>query len=299
MKRLFAIALLVAASTAGAAPASTVEILSTGQQFAEGTIFVGPTLYYVDYGRSAVYRLEDKQPRQVWRQAGSGANGLVQDGEDLLVAGYDNGTIVRISQTGDTLAVYDHDDAERPFVLPNDLASDGRGGIYFTASGDEGDTLGKVYYLAPGELPHEVAGGIHNANGLVVSPNGKTLYVAESSTDRLFRFDIGAGGTLSHKQEFLALDTVLADGVNPRHTPDGVRIDRQGRLFVSLYHGGGFAVFAPDGKLLARVDLPGQHHANLALTPDEKFVEGTIANDSEVDGYLGALYRVPNPVSGG
>ena len=100
----------------------------------------------MDYGRSAVYRLEDKQPRQVWRHAGSGANGLVQDGEDLLVAGYDNGTIVRISLTGDTLAVYDHDDAERPFVLPNDLASDGRGGIYFTTSGDEGDTLGKVYY---------------------------------------------------------------------------------------------------------------------------------------------------------
>jgi len=47
------------------------------------------------------------------------------------------------------------------------------------------------------------------------------------------------------------------------------------------------------------VDLPGQHHANLALTPDGKFVEGTIANDGEVDGYLGALYRVANPVSGG
>ncbi|KAG0739301.1 hypothetical protein G6F24_017380 [Rhizopus arrhizus] len=60
-----------------------------------------------------------------------------------------------------------------------------------------------------------------------VSPDGKTLYVAESSTDRLFRFDIGAGGTLSHKQEFLALDTVLADGPLSRRRFRRVRTGRQ------------------------------------------------------------------------
>jgi len=80
-----------------------------------------------------------------------------------------------------------------------------------------------------------------------------------------------------------------------------VRIDKHGRLFVGLYDGGGFAVIGSDGKLIRQISVPGPHHANLAISPDGKYVYGTTAyadpsGDNEPDKRRGELYRVPNPV---
>jgi gluconolactonase len=90
------------------------------------------------------------------------------------------------------------------------------------------------------------------------------------------------------------LPAVLAQGL-PTYTPDGVRVDRHGRIYVGLYDGGGFAVFDGSGKLLRQIDIPGTHHANLAISPDGKYVYGTTMNDVP-GGYRGGLYRVPNPL---
>jgi gluconolactonase len=283
----------------GAAPvqAATAEIVIKGLQFAEGTIFVGQTLYFVDYGRSDVYRLDGQQAQRVWHQDNCGANGLVQVPQGLVVACYDNGTVQRIRLDGQSLQTIDRDSAGNSFDRPNDLAADKKGNVYFTASGSDGAGLGKVYLLPPTGAAREVANGIHNANGVAMTLDGHGLYVGESSTDRVLLFDISQDGSLANRRVFIDLDTALADGRGGRHTPDGIRVDREGRLFVSLYNGGGFAVFGTEGKQIARVELPGQHHANLALTPNEDYVYGTIANDTLMDGYAGALYRIRNPVA--
>jgi gluconolactonase len=283
----------------GAAPvqAAQADIVIKGLQFAEGTVFVGQTLYFVDYGRSDVYRLDGQEAHRVWHLDNCGANGLVQVPQGLLVACYDNGTVQRISLDGRTLQAIDHDSAGNTFDRPNDLAADKKGNVYFTASGSDATQPGKVYFLPPGGNAREVATGIQNSNGVAVTPDGHGLYIGESSTDRVLLFDISQDGSLGNRRVFLDLDTALADGRGGRHTPDGIRTDRQGRLFVSLYNGGGFAVFDADGKLITRIDLPGQHHANLALTPKEDYVYGTIANDTLADGYAGALYRIRNPVA--
>jgi gluconolactonase len=295
-KILIAMAALWAALGAGpTAQAASAEIAATGLQFAEGTIFVGQTLYFVDYAQSDIYRLEGARAQRVWHQDNCGANGLAQVPDGLLVACYDSGTVLRVGLDGRTLGTLSRDSAGKPFDRPNDLAADAKGNVYFTASGSEGGELGKVYLLGPDGIAREVAHGIHNANGLVVTPDGKGLYLAESGTDKIFRFDIAADGSLSNQRPFLELDSVLADTPGKRHTPDGVRIDKQGRLFIGLYNGGGFAIFGSDGKLLKKVELPGQHHANLALTPDEAYVYGTIANDAP--GASGALYRIRNPLA--
>jgi sugar lactone lactonase YvrE len=66
--------------------------------------------------------------------------------------------------------------------------------------------------------------------------------------------------------EFVKLDDVLASAGPEAFTPDGVRVDRYGNVFVALYRGGGFAVFSSDGKLIRTVELPALHHSNLAAT---------------------------------
>jgi gluconolactonase len=299
MRRLFivsAVCLVLFAPIRGA-QAQQAETIATGLGFPEGTIFVGDTLFFVDYARSDVLRLAGGRVEKVWHQDGCGANGLIAVPEGLLVACYANGTVVAITRDGKLLRIFSRDDAGHTFNRPNDLAADGKGGVYFSASGAAGETPGKVFYLTPDRRVREVASDFHNSNGLVVSLDGRLLYVAESDADRVLVFSIAPDAGLKDRREFVTLANILGDGRPGRFTPDGVRMDKQGRLFVGLYNGGGFAVIGADGKLIKRVDIPGPHHANLAISPDGGFVFGTTAYDSADGSYRGALYRVANPVS--
>jgi gluconolactonase len=278
-----------------AAPAA--EVVATGLQFPEGTVFIKQDLYFVDYATSTVYRLDGHQATPVWQQKGCGANGLVAFRNGLLVACYDSGNIEGITLNGQSILTIDRDREGLGFDHPNDLARDNDGGVYFTASGGDGQP-GKIYYLAITEQrPREVASAIQNANGVALSPTGKVLYLGESSTDKILQFDVANDGSLNNRRDFLSLDAVLPGATGPRHTPDGIRTDSLGRLFVSLYNGGGFAVFDPSGHLLANVPVPGAHHSNLALSFDEKTVYGTTINDASAFGQAGALYRTANPVA--
>lgn len=298
MKRqaLAAIACLSILRGAFAAPATGVEIVAKNLRFPEGTIFVGNTLYFVDYANSNVLRLDGDKVTIVWHQDSCGANGLVRVPEGLLVACFNSGTVERVSLDGKSLGTISQDDAGNPFAAPNDLASDAKGGVYFTASGSGGTASGKVFYIDARHHVREVAAGIRYANGIVVSLDGKRLYVAESRTGRLLTFAIAAGGALTDPGEFANLGNILAGGGHRAYSPDGVRMDQHGNLFIGLYDGGGFAVLSPLGKLIAQVDLPASHHANLAIAPDGKSIYITAADDGPGGTWRGELYRVANPV---
>ncbi len=296
LRAISASVVLLAATSNMPALAADVDVVATGLRFPEGAIFVGPTLYFVDYARSDVLRLAHGRVERVWHQDGCGANGLAAVHGEILVACYDSGAVVGIANDGKTVETIDHDDTSGRFVHPNDFAVDSAGGVYFSGSGDA-NTPGKVYYRDPSGHVAVVASGISYANGLAVSNDGKLLYVAESQKDRLITFDIAAAGRLSSEAELVKLGDVLADGQHRAFTPDGVRIDKHGRLFVGLYEGGGFAVLTGRGQLIKKVDLPGAHHANLAIAPDGKFVFVTAADDAVGGPYRGALLRVDNPVA--
>jgi sugar lactone lactonase YvrE len=87
-------------------------------------------------------------------------------------------------------------------------------------------------------VPREVAGGIRFANGVALSPDGKLLYVAETPAGRILAFDIAADGALTGRRVFVQLSDVLATS-HPLYSPDGIRTDGRGNLFVALYNGGG------------------------------------------------------------
>ncbi len=280
---------------AGTSHAADFQVAATGLQFPEGPVFAGNVLYFVDYSASSVSRLVGGRVERVWHQDGCGANGLVPVPGGLLVACYENGTVVRISLDGKTEETVSTDDSGQAFVCPNDLASDARGGVYFSASGSE-STLGKVYYRNADGHVREVAAKIHYSNGLAVAPDGKTLYLAESEANRLLAFAISADGRLGPQREFVKLADILSVPEEHTFTPDGVRIDRDGNLFVGLFRGGGIAVISRDARLLKYVKLPGAHHANLALSPDRRTIFVTSADDRPDGSYRGELLAVPNPI---
>lgn len=286
--------MLALGATVGAS-AQGEEVVLRGLQFPEGTVFVGSTLYFVDYATSDVLRLSGTRADLVWHRDGCGPNGLVATPLGLLVACYDSGSLVQISLDGKTVEVIRNDKKGHPFAAPNDLATDTRGGVYFTASGDA-STPGKVFYRSADRVVSEVASGIDYSNGLVVSLDGKRLYVAESRAARLLVYSIASDGALADRREFVKLEDILDGSRGTALTPDGVRIDRHGNLFIGLYRGGGFVVISPSAKLIKKVELSSSHHANLAISPDGKTVFVTSTDDATGGGYRGELLKVANPI---
>lgn len=290
-----ALVMLLVVGHLSAGEPGKVETVATGLRFPEGTVFVGNTLYFVDYGSSDVLRLVDGAVQKVWHQDGCGANGLAQAGRSLLVACYDSGTIAEIALDGRLIDTIRSDVRGLPFLHPNDLAADQKGGVYFTASGSD-TAPGKVYYRGADRRVREVASNIHYANGLVVSLDGKRLYLAESAAGRLLSYAIAPDAGLNDPKEFVKLDDVLANAGPQAFTPDGVRMDRYGNVFVALYRGGGFAVFSSAGKLIRTVELPASHHSNLAISPDGKSVLVTAVDDTPIGERRGAILKVPNSI---
>lgn len=287
--------LMLWAAPAHVTTAAEAGIVAASLHFPEGAIFVGDTLYFVDYSTSDVLRIADGKVEQVWHQDGCGANGLAALHGELLVACYDSGTIFRLTSAGQVLETIRQDEVGGIFVSPNDLADDAAGGVYFTTSGNE-SVAGKVYYRDPRGRVKQVADGIDYANGLVVSNDQKRLYVVESRKHRLLKFAIGAGGALSGEAEFANLTDILSDNKHDVFTPDGLRIDKQGRLFVELYEGGGFAVLAEDGKLIIKAELPAAHHASLAIAPGGKSLYFTATDDLPDGSYRGEIVKLDNPL---
>jgi len=136
----------------------------------------------------------------------------------------------------------------------NEIVVDRRGNIYlngadFDFAGGEAPKPGYIKLITPdGEL-RQVAGDIQFPNGMVITPDFRTLIISESFAGRLTAFDIGADGGLSGRR-------VFAEGLGP----DGITIDAEGAVWVGSggFGAGGFGVarVAEGGKVLQRVELP-------------------------------------------
>lgn len=296
--RIFLVAVALSTCGLGGATAGDVraEIVTTDLRFPEGTIFVRNDLYFVDYARSSVLRLVGGKTETVWHQDGCGANGLVAVPDGLLVACFDSGTIVRISLAGATLTTIRGDDRGQALVAPNDLAADQKGGIYVSDSGSS-SRPGKVFYLSRDQVFHEVASGVRFANGVGVSPDGATLYVAESPTGKVLAFPIEADASLGPARDLIRLRDIPPAGRSGAVTPDSLRVDTHGNVFVALYHGGGVAIASPAGRLLTLLDVPSEHHTNLAISPDGGSLYIAAVDDDAQSTYRGQIVRMANPLA--
>ena len=118
---------------------------------------------------------------KLWEQAGCGPSAVLPLGDDLAVTCYDSGTIARVSKDGKTIANYDKAEDGGALQGPNDLTADGKGGVWFTASGpwESGPIVGKVFHLAADGTITEMANDLHYANGIALSGDGKRLMVNE------------------------------------------------------------------------------------------------------------------------
>jgi sugar lactone lactonase YvrE len=130
----------------------------------------------------------------------------------------------------------------------NEIVVDGRGNVYvngadFDFAGGEAPKPGYIKLVMPdGEL-RQVADDIQFPNGMVVTPDDRTLIISESFAGRLTAFDIDQDGGLSNRR-------VFADGLGP----DGICLDAEGAIWVSTGENSIVRV-AEGGEILHRVEL--------------------------------------------
>jgi gluconolactonase len=123
-----------------------------------------------------------------------------------------------------------------PLGRLNDLIADGKGGAYFTVGG--------AYYVNAAGVVSTVADQELRSNGIMLSPDGRTLYVTNNTT--VLAFDVRADGTTANRRDFGGLDG--DDG------GDGMAIDSAGRLYVTGNRG--VHVLSPRGEHLGTIPTP-------------------------------------------
>jgi gluconolactonase len=238
-------------------PDAKVRLIAEGLKFTEGPVWLdegGGRLLFSDIPADTIYRWTAKEGLAVFRRPSHGANGNTLDREGRLVTcEHTSRSVTRTEKHGRIVTLAAAYGGKR-LNSPNDVVVRTDGTVWFTdppygiRPEQQEQPANYVFRLDPGaDAPAIVADDFARPNGLAFSPDEKYLYIADSDVkvSHVRRFRVAEGGTLAD-------GTVLAKIGPP--APDGVRCDREGRLYVAA--GDGIHVLDAAGKLLGKIRLP-------------------------------------------
>jgi gluconolactonase len=175
----------------------------------------------------------------------------------------------------------------RPFNALNDLALDKRGGVYFT------DTQG-IYYLPPGGTVTRIIDEVPRPNGVVLSPDERTLYVHNKDGVYMLSFEVAADGSISNRRNFARYASVRVPGhADPSwdedNGADGMAVDSEGRVYAAT--NAGVEVFSPDGELLGVMPVQWGAENNRIRKPQNVAFGGADRRTLYIVG-AGTVYKV-------
>lgn len=278
------------------AAAAGTKVLVDEVPFPEGPVLIEGRLHYVEYASGRVVFWDGTGPQVLWEDPACGPSAVYPIQGDLLITCYDAGSVVRITTAGQPVATISADRDGQPLVGPNDITSDGRGGVYFSASGpwEAAPIVGKVYHMPMEGQPRMVADDLHYANGLGLSPNGTRLLVAESEAGRLISFAVGADGALSDRRLFVRLAELDPDS-GPLAYPDGMEWGPDGKLYIGQYSSGRILVVSQEGTLDRVIEVPSTAAPNLTFRSDGAGLYVTAVDQVDAAPYLGKVYEIDLP----
>jgi gluconolactonase len=258
-----------------------IEVLASGFAWAEGPVWVndGGYLLFSDIPRNSVMKWTPQDGATLFLKPSGftgvvdyghepGSNGLTLDSQGRLIScEHGDRRVSRLEINGGKRTLADNYQGKR-LNSPNDAIVKSNGDLYFTdppyglpKNWDdprrELDFCGVYRLAADGKLTL-LTRELTRPNGLAFSPDEKTLYVANSDPQRAIwmAYPVKDDGTLGPGRVFADVTAMVG-----RHKglPDGMKVDREGNLFAG--GPGGIHVYAPDGKLLGRIDT-GEATAN-------------------------------------
>ncbi|QDU95416.1 SMP-30/gluconolactonase/LRE family protein [Lignipirellula cremea] len=235
-----------------------VRQLHTDLMFTEGpTSDAKGNVYFTDIPADRIYKIDAAGELSVFVEPAQHANGLMLIKGQLFACEMD-GQIVKydVASRKRTVICPGYDD--KRFNAPNDLVVDQHGGVYFTDPHFRApdpmpqDKLAVYYLSAEGETTR-LADDLKAPNGVILSPDEKTLYVVPSLQKQMMAYPVEGPGKLGEGRVFCELKQ--AEGVD-NTGGDGLTIDSKGNLYITSRLG--LQVFSPEGKLLGIIELPEQ-----------------------------------------
>jgi gluconolactonase len=198
-----------------------------------------------------------------WFEGPVGPNALARTPQGEIVATLQKTLAVGVLQPGAPAKVLADKFDGKPFNRPNDIVADKRGNIYFTDSIPAGTAAtpamlpSSLYRIEPDGKLSLVAADIPRPNGVALSPDERTLYVANTAGEWVLAYELDAKGVPGKRRDFAKLVTPPARGdAAPAGGADGLAVDTQGRLYVASTLG--IQVFSPEGAPLGTIALPKQ-----------------------------------------
>jgi len=242
-------------------PGSVPEKLADGFQFTEGpSADAGGNVYFTDQPNDRILIWNNKTGLSTFMEPCGRSNGLAFDKNGNLWACADEkNEIWRISPSGKSES-FTRFFEDKVYNGPNDLWIDPAGGIYFTDPyykrnwWDHSEMPQQkqcVYYLKPDlKTVIRVADDLQQPNGIVGTPDGKKIFVADIRGNKTWSYTVNPDGTLSDKSLFCELGS------------DGMTIDSKGNVYLT---GKGVTVFDKTGKKLGNIPVPENWTANVCF----------------------------------
>ncbi len=242
----------------GIGPQGDVRKLHGELQFTEGPTFDGHgNLYFSDIPANRIYKVDAAGALSVFLEPSNHTNGLMYNRGRLLACEMDGRLVAIDVASKDTTALASQYQDQR-FNAPNDLVVDRAGGVYFTDPHFRAPTplpqaVVAVYYAAADGQVTRLIDDLKAPNGVILSPDEKTLYVIPSLQKQMMAYPVVSPGKLGAGKVFCELQQ--PEGKD-NTGGDGLTIDTQGNLYITS--GLGIQVYDPPGKLLGILSFPEQ-----------------------------------------
>ena len=262
---LFTLPCFVIGATAGEkdiiAPGAKVEMLADGFKFTEGPACdAAGNVLFTDQPNDAIHEWSVDGKLSTYMQPCGRSNGLCFDAEGNLWACADEKNELWCISPEKKVEVVVEDYQGKLINAPNDLWIRPDGGIYFSdpfykrkywnRGPSEQDVQGVYFLTADRKKLIRVVDDMQTPNGLIGTPDGKLLYVADLKGKKTYSYAIQEDGTLCDKKQFCAMGS------------DGMTIDDEGNVYLT---GRGVTVFNSAGKQIAHIPVDAGWTANVCF----------------------------------
>ena len=217
---------------------------------------VESALYWVDINGLTVNRVHPASGKFSSWKMGSEPSALAIDADNNLVVATRTG-LLRLNTTSgaiDDICPAPYDTA---IVRFNDGRVDPAGRFWVGTMYEPRDKpAAEMYVLERDVLRQAWSGGMTNSNGLAWSPDGRTMYHADTTSHRIdrYEFDVATGQVANGRTlASFSLDKSAADYGG---RPDGAAVDSEGNYWIAMFEGGRLLKISPEGELLGEVRVP-------------------------------------------
>lgn len=261
---LFAAVPLLAQAQVPSAPGAELKLAADGYKFTEGpAVDAKGDVYFTDQPNDRILKwVEETGKVETFLEPAGRSNGLYFDKRGQLIACADEkGELWRIDPQTKKKTVLLDNFGKKLFNGPNDVWVDPAGGMYFTDPFYKRDywqgrdkpeqEKQRVFHLPKGAKEPVIAEEtLVQPNGIIGSPDGKLLFVADIGDRKTYQYEIGKDGALINRKLFCSMGS------------DGMTRDSEGNIYLT---GKGVTVFDKEGKELGNIAIDESWTANVCF----------------------------------